>query len=71
MPLERKTKVNPLLPNDFRGKPGALLRGDKIYNGGTRAPNPVGRNQHSGLQNAIKQRLALNKAKLLKNMPRK
>lgn len=45
MPLKRKTQSNPAL-TDFKGRPGALLRGDKVYNG-ARVPNPVGRNQHN------------------------
>ncbi len=46
MPLKRKTKINPLLPVDYAGLAGKLLRGTKIYGGGGTSPNPTGFNQH-------------------------
>ena len=35
------------MTNRFKGKEGALLRGNKVYNGGGTSPNPSGRNQHN------------------------
>jgi len=31
---------------DFRGVAGRMLRGNPVYNGNSRAPNPTGRNQY-------------------------
>ena len=69
MPLARKNPINPLLPNDMRGKSGTLLRGNNVYNGTSRAPNPRGKNQHNqSINNLAKKRMALNKAKLKKRI---
>jgi hypothetical protein len=68
MPLPRKTKLNPLLPNDYRSKSGTLLRGNNVYNGGGRSPNPVGRNQHSTIATIAAKQLKKNKAMLKKRI---
>lgn len=54
-------------PDSMRGKSGIALTGNRVYNGGSRAPNPTGRNQHSTINTYAKQQMARNKAKLMQN----
>lgn len=39
-------------PVDYRGIAGRMLRGNKVYLGGSSSPNPTGRNQHKTMANA-------------------